>query len=235
LSDLEQPWVSEMSTLAGAVVLAGGQSRRMGQDKALLRLQGEALLTRTCRLARAVSDRVWVITTRSEYQSLFPQGCELILETDPQGPLIAFSQALKHLGLGPLQQDGWVLLLACDLPLLTAEDLARAIVHLLDLPATVDAYLPPAVIGRQPDRQSDAKSDNSRLAKQIQWEPLCGFYRQRCLGSLQATISQRGTRSFQRWLLELNVAPLTAWPTAHLLNCNRPEDWHRVLNWMGEP
>ena len=215
-----------MTVELSAIILAGGQSRRMGQDKALLQLQGEALLTRTCRTALAVSDDaakpgsvrlVTVIAAHSDYQSLLPQGCELLLEIDPQGPLQAFAQGLNQLErLG----EGWVLLLACDLPLLTAEDLRGAIAHLADFPQDIDAYLPPALSESQPNPAS--------ATKQIDWEPLCGFYRQRCLTSLQGSLNQ-GTRSFQRWLAALNIAPLTHWPAEHLLNCNRPEDWERVL------
>lgn len=216
--------------LAGAIVLAGGQSRRMGQDKALLQLQGEALLTRTCRTALAVSDsfkpgvarRVWAITARPDYQSLLPQGCELLLEDDPQGPLNAFAQGLEQLESGA---DGWVLLLACDLPLLTVEDLVGAIAHLADLSPEVDAYLPPAA--------SETRLGERSTNKQIDWEPLCGFYRQRCLNSLNGAINQ-GTRSFQRWLKQLNIAPLTQWPSKHLLNCNRPQDWAEVREIVGE-
>ena len=214
-----------MSELVGGIVLAGGQSRRMGQDKALLQLQGEALLTRTCRTALAarwssqagVASCVWVLTACPNYQSLLPQGCELLLEDDPQGPLKAFAQGLEQL---EADDDGWVLLLACDLPLLTVEDLVGAIAHLADLPQDIDAYLPPAMSGDP--------SGPASATKQIDWEPLCGFYRQRCLTSLSEALTQ-GTRSFQRWLRALKIAPLTHWPAEHLLNCNRPEDWEQVL------
>lgn len=215
--------------LAGALVLAGGQSRRMGQDKALLQLQGEALLARTCRTALAAIDasqpgvarRVLVITARPDYQSLLPRGCELRLEDDPQGPLNAFAQGVEQLEAA----DGWVLLLACDLPLLTVEDLVGAIAHLPDLSPEVDAYLPPAA--------SETRLGKGSTNKQLDWEPLCGFYRQRCLNSLNEVITQ-GTRSFQRWLKQLNVAPLTHWPSKHLLNCNRPEDWAEAREIVGE-
>lgn len=190
----------------------------MGQDKALLQLQGEALLTRTCCMALTVSQRAIVITTRSDYQPLLPLGCELLLEAEPQGPLRAFAQGLEQ-GLEGAA-DAWVLLLACDLPLLTAEDLVRAIAHLPELPCEVDAYLPPAGSGGQ--------ASSGELNKTIDWEPLCGFYRQRCLQSLKGTL-HRGNRSFQRWLPALNISPLTDWTAEHLLNCNRPQDWERAL------
>ena len=218
-------------------MLAGGQSRRMGQDKALLRLQGEVLLTRTCRqlLSVCAGQPILVITTRPSYQTLLPPGCNLILETAPQGPLLAFARGLNQLLLAPQpigqqqQRSDWVLLLACDLPLLTVADLETAIARLAQLPDSVEAYLPPAAL------RSAAPAETTGVASRyVAWEPLCGFYRQRCLPSLQTAI-QNGDRAFQPWLKRLNIVPIAQWPPAHLLNCNRPEDWQRVQQICDQP
>lgn len=203
----------------------------MGQDKALLQLQGETLLRRTSRMALAVSSAkpgparpVWVIAACAAYQSDLPQGCDLLLEDDPQGPLVAFAKGLRQLrGPEDGQAERWVLLLACDLPLLTQADLEQAIAHLPDLPSEADAYLPPALS----TALSAARTSPSAVRKQVNWEPLCGFYRQRCFIPLKASVAQ-GTRSFQHWLQELTIAPLEHWSQAHLLNCNRPQDWEQV-------
>ncbi|MFM7573896.1 MAG: NTP transferase domain-containing protein, partial [Snowella sp.] len=102
-----------------AIILAGGQSSRMGRDKALILLAGVPLLTRICRTAQGVASQVFVISPwRSHYQALIPQGCVFVEEIHPQenqssGPLIGFSQAL------PQVKTEWVLLLAQDLPYLT--------------------------------------------------------------------------------------------------------------------
>ncbi|NJN32120.1 MAG: NTP transferase domain-containing protein, partial [Synechococcales cyanobacterium RM1_1_8] len=136
-------------TLITGLVLAGGQSRRMGQDKALLCWRGEALLTRTCRLALGLGDRLWVITSRPDtYRPHLPPGCGILLEPPiapgarSPGPLLALAR-----GLAAVETD-WALLLACDLPCLRAVDLQRAAADLAGLPAAVAAYLPRAVLSQ---------------------------------------------------------------------------------------
>lgn len=55
------------------------------------------------------------------------------------------------------------------------------------------------------------------------WEPLCGFYRRRCLPQLLEFINQGG-RSFQQWLKQHSVQVLPVLEPEMLFNCNTPED-----------
>jgi molybdopterin-guanine dinucleotide biosynthesis protein A len=64
-----------------AIVLAGGKSSRMGQDKALIPIQGVPLLQRVCRIAETCADRVYVVTPWPErYQHLILPRCQFIQE-----------------------------------------------------------------------------------------------------------------------------------------------------------
>ena len=64
-----------------AIVLAGGKSSRMGRDKALLNLNGNALLTQVCHLASKCATQTYVVTPWSEkYQSFVPSSCQLVKE-----------------------------------------------------------------------------------------------------------------------------------------------------------
>ena len=199
-----------MPSLA-AIVLAGGQSRRMGQDKALLSIEGVPLLRRVCDVALQCTSIVYVITFHPErYRSLLPPNCCLIQEqalpeeTEPHGPLLGFAQALALLQAEQGQTE-WVLLLACDLPRLSGEALQQW-VKMLKRAGDAIALLPKSQKG---------------------WEPLCGFYRTSCLASLQAAIA-RGDRSFQRWLYQESVEELLIDDQQLLFNCNTPEDWEKV-------
>ena len=108
-----------------AIILAGGQSSRMGQDKALLSIQGVPLLQFVYSIAESCADKVYVVTPWPErYQELLP-ACQFIREMPPNhGPLVGFVQ-----GFAQVQTD-WVLLLACDLPRLRVEILQEWIAGL---------------------------------------------------------------------------------------------------------
>ncbi|MGF1478522.1 MAG: molybdenum cofactor guanylyltransferase [Cyanophyceae cyanobacterium] len=183
-----------------AIILAGGRSARMGRDKALISIQGVPLLTRTCLLAQSCADLVYILTRKPEqYRALVPESCCLVPDSG-RGPLVAFSQGLA------LVETPWVLLLACDLPLLQASDLWQWSGCLSQVSPHVTALLP-----QRFDR----------------WEPLCGFYRYRCLPGLQEFL-RGGGQSFQRWLDQQLVQELPVPNLQALFNCNTPADWKQV-------
>ncbi|MDX2216205.1 MAG: molybdenum cofactor guanylyltransferase [Oculatellaceae cyanobacterium bins.114] len=186
-----------------AIVLAGGNSVRMGCDKALLAVNGIPLLQSVCQIAQQCANPVYVVTGWAErYHEIVPSDCQIIPEGEsmlswqPQGPLVGFAR-----GLAQVNTD-WVLVLACDMPRLRADVLQAAIAQLPNISPEAIAYLP---------RQSN------------RWEPLCGFYRRSGLPELQRFIDTGG-RSFQRWLETQTVAELPLSDPSILLNCNTPED-----------
>jgi molybdopterin-guanine dinucleotide biosynthesis protein A len=174
----------------------------MGQDKALVKIQGIPMLLRVCSVAQEVlGESPYIVTAWPErYQSLTPKGCQFIQEMDPQGPLNGFAQGLAHI------QTEWVLLLACDLPKIQASTLRSWAETLKDLPPSVIALV-------------------SRQEKG--WEPLCAFYRRTSLDHLQQFLNQGG-RSFQAWLSQLSVQELAGTYEEMLFNCNTPEDAARA-------
>ena len=95
-------------------ILAGGQSRRMGSDKALLALEGRPLLTRIARAAQAAGAGV-VVVGRARDRDLALDDVQFVPDALPgQGPLGGLHTALLHAA------GDAVLLVACDMPNLTA-------------------------------------------------------------------------------------------------------------------
>ncbi|NJK61643.1 MAG: molybdenum cofactor guanylyltransferase [Synechococcaceae cyanobacterium SM2_3_1] len=198
-----------MHSSISALILAGGQSSRMGQDKALLSLHGRTFLQHVCEIAGQVTHEVLILTPWPEkYQSILDLEWNLIQEMHPgQGPLNGFLQGLQLLSTRPDPPD-WILLLACDLPLLDPDTLQAWAEQLQQLGMDQLALIP-----HQPQG----------------WEPLCAFYRLQCFPGL-SEFAEAGGRSFQSWLDQIAVQPLhLSEPEKKMLwNCNTPTDFKKI-------
>ena len=106
-----------------AIVLAGGSSRRMGQDKALLELNDVPLLQHVCEVAAACARQTYIVTPWGDRYSHLHLSAKFVEEPTesgaPLGPLVGFASGLEA------TRSEWVLLLACDLPFLNAASLQR--------------------------------------------------------------------------------------------------------------
>jgi molybdopterin-guanine dinucleotide biosynthesis protein A len=92
-------------------ILAGGESSRMGRDKALLELDGMPLVVRAARLLQSVVGAPTVVGYREEFGAL---GLRTIADDAPgAGPLGGIATALR------VARAPWSLIVACDLPYLT--------------------------------------------------------------------------------------------------------------------
>ncbi len=188
-----------------ALVLAGGLSLRMGEDKALICWAGQPLLRRVCYVASTVCSQGFIVTPWPDrYRHLVDPNWMFVPEVNQGGgPLIGFHTGLTALANQTSGSD-WILLLACDLPLLDPEILQNWVIQLEDLSPDQLALVP--------------RHDRG-------WEPLCAFYRPCCLENLSTFIQQNG-RSFQAWLEDLNVQPISVSQQEKwmLSNCNTPAD-----------
>jgi len=185
-----------------AAVLAGGRSRRMGTDKALVVLEGRTMVERVVERARlAGADPVAVVGHR--HPELLPPGVSSLHIPD------------EHPGAGPvgglLTALSWtpqevVLVVACDLPLLDPFDLAR-------LTAAVRPGRPAAVLVG-PRRR----------------EPLVGAWSRAIAGDVERAF-ESGVSAVHVVLDGLGeaVAEVPVSDTATLRNVNRPADIPKAL------
>jgi len=98
---------------ADGFVTAGGNSSRMGRDKAWLELDGVTMIERVIAALRPVTARVTIIANRPEYTRL-----NLAVVGDTHrgvGPLEAIRTALAN------AEHSRVVLVGCDLPFVTPE------------------------------------------------------------------------------------------------------------------
>lgn len=116
---------------ATALLLVGGRSRRMGQDKALLLIDGQPLIARNAALLTGWFDQVLLSADRADrYPGL---GLEVVVDQAPgQGPLMGIASGLA------VARHELVFAVACDVPRID-----RALVEaLLSEAAEVDAVIP---------------------------------------------------------------------------------------------
>ena len=99
--------------LLSVVIQAGGQSRRMGQNKALLPFKGQPLIQRVVDRVQLVADELLVTTNEPElYQFLnLPMFTDLLPGTGALGGLYTALSAASN----PL-----VAVIACDMPFVSA-------------------------------------------------------------------------------------------------------------------
>ena len=197
-----------------AFILAGGVSSRMGREKGLLEFGGEPLIVRTVSLIKPLVTDVTVIGPPEHYavlglqtiadQNLAGQVGEEVVRT----PLIGIATALNA------SRAPWNLILACDLPYLTAEWL--------------DWLLARAI-------HSDAQIVMPRTSGGL--EPLAAVYRKECAEPIAAAL-ERGVRKVTEATLECRTECLIEreWkkhdPENRVLqNMNTPADYEKAQEW----
>ena len=94
-----------------AAIMAGGRSKRMGQDKAWIELDGEPLITRVAAVLAQVADEVIVVANEPRYASL---GLRVVKDRYPNGGALGGIAT----GVGAAAHDT-VLVAACDMPFLS--------------------------------------------------------------------------------------------------------------------
>ena len=195
-------------------ILAGGASSRMGRDKGLLDFEGDPLIVHTARLIEPLVAQVTVVGSPRRYAKL---GLRVIADDvqaqsrpdkSGHGPLAGIVTALDA------TRSPWNLILACDMPYLSAEWLGWVLSRALR--SRADAVIPRTERGL---------------------EPLAAVYRQEC-GAKLAAVLARGVRKVSEAIAELRVEHVypREWSRIDprglvLKNMNAPGDYEEALNW----
>ena len=144
------------------IVLAGGQSRRLGIDKALLSLGGAPLLQTVVQRVSQVCPRVIVAVDRPGRYRRLGLAARFVADASPGlGPLAGLQSGLRACS------TGHALVVACDLPFLNVELLR----YMVGLPRSYQALLP----------RSDGRD-----------HPLHAVYARSCLPEVDALLAAGG-------------------------------------------
>lgn len=103
-----------MSRALYGLVLAGGKSRRMGRDKALLQRNGQSQLQYAVALLEGVTERVFVSVRREQDDTERSRFATIVDRYDAIGPVAGILSAMDE-----YPTADW-LVVACDLPNLDA-------------------------------------------------------------------------------------------------------------------
>jgi molybdopterin-guanine dinucleotide biosynthesis protein A len=186
-------------------IQAGGQSIRMGQDKALMPFLGRPLVTRIVERLEELADELLVTTNQPEDYAFLglPLFSDLLPGTGALGGLYTALSAARHPLVG---------VIACDMPFILP-DLLRAQCDLLVYEGR------DVVVPRTPEGL----------------EPLHSIYRREtCLPAVQKALDA-GERKMIAWFTAVNVRVMEPPEVAAIdpgfrsfININRPEEFREA-------
>ena len=189
------------------VILAGGKSKRMGENKALLRLGNETLIGHVIRCMRSITDELLLITNiPDEYKHLgITMHKDIIQNVGALGGI--------HAGLTYASHET-VICVGCDNPFLVPNLLS----YLVSILGEYDAVMP--------------YTYNEDV--QITLQTLCAVYSKRCLPIIEQMLNEPDLRvhALQERANVLTLAP-EIWKTydseGHsFFNVNTPEDFEKA-------
>ena len=178
------------------LVLAGGQSKRMGQDKALIQHDGESQLARTVRLLGSMLDDVFVSTRpdqsgdaeRSRYSMIVDRYADI-------GPVAGILSAMEE-----YPDCDW-LVVACDMPGIDGQTITNLLEH----------------------RDNDHAVVAYRSAYDGLPEPLCAIYKPEARIAIEKFVA-RGVHCPRKMLIESDTLLLEPVSPTALDNLNTPAE-----------
>ena len=211
------------------VILAGGQSRRMGENKALMQLGDDPLIGHVIRRMRLVTDELLLVTNSpTEYANLnVPMHGDIFSGTGALGGI--------YTGLMHASHDA-VLCVACDSPFLEP----KLLTHLVSVLGEYDAVMPYTYRRRQtPSCQNkDIGVTNPSHNTQITLQTLCAAYSKRCLPIIELMLRESELRvhALQERAYLNRISP-EIWKAfdpkgMSFFNINTPEDFERANSYM---
>jgi molybdopterin-guanine dinucleotide biosynthesis protein A len=186
------------------VILAGGQSRRLGRDKSLLELGGEPLVQRVVSQLAPLSDDPIIVANEPERYATLDLAVRFVAdEVRGMGSLMGIYSGLSA------ALHAHALVVACDMPFLNVALLR----YMISLAEEHDVVIP-------------------RLDQLL--EPLHAIYSKTCLPSMARLLDRRERKIISFFeavqVRYVEKDEIDRFDAEHLsfFNVNRPEDWQQV-------
>ncbi len=178
------------------LVLAGGKSRRMGSDKALLSRNGQSQLAYAVELLGRCVERVFVSARAEQRHDVERRRYEQVIDRyDGLGPVAGILSAMEE-----YPDVDW-LVVACDLPNIDEQTLRYLLDH----------------------RDTDKPFVAYRSSRDELPEPLCAIYRSGSAAAVQAFVED-GVNCPRKILIRSDTLLLEQPNPRSLDNVNTPED-----------
>ncbi|RKU08611.1 hypothetical protein C6503_22730 [Candidatus Poribacteria bacterium] len=208
---------------ATGVILAGGRSRRMGQNKAFLQLGDSPLIEHVIHHMRLVTDELLLITnTPTEYTHLgLPMHSDRVPDAGALGGI--------YTGLTYASHDV-VVCVACDSPFLRPKLLS----YLVAILGEYDAVMPYTYSSNKDIGVTNPSASNDRITLQT----LCAAYSKRCLPTIALMLQESELRLHalaERAYIQ-RVSP-EVWQKfdsegMSFFNINTPQDFEKADSYM---
>ena len=183
------------------LILAGGHSRRMGQDKALLEFHGKPQIEHVYDLLQGFCNKVFLsIRTDQKSYKNFPS-VDDSNEFSNHGPLGGILSAMKE-----YPEASW-LIVACDLPFITKETIQTLVSH------------------RDSEKQATAFISTSDALP----EPLCAIWEGHGFAAFQKLFNER-IHCPRKVLIKSNTHLLEQNNSHWLDNINTPQEYEQLKN-----
>jgi molybdopterin-guanine dinucleotide biosynthesis protein A len=183
------------------LILAGGESRRMGQDKALLTNNGQSQLAHVAGVLDACVEKVFVSTRADQaHDKERAQYDQIVDRYDNLGPVAGILSALET-----RPEVDW-LVVACDLPNISVQTIQHLLLHRE---------------GEQPFTAYTSSYDDLP-------EPLCAIYHAGC-GAIVRRFVDDGVNCPRKILIRSQTRLLDQPHPDALDNVNTPEDLHKSV------
>ncbi len=146
----------------GSIILAGGHSSRLGQDKCSLVLAGEKLLDRVIGCLSQLGSEIILVLAQGQTNPCLSPSQNVKVATDlysGKGPLVGIYSGLK------VSSDNYSLAVACDMPCLNIDLLG----YMIELAPGFDIVIP-------------------RIGDLL--EPLHAVYSRSCLGVMESMMEE---------------------------------------------
>lgn len=191
------------------LLLAGGQSRRMGGgDKSLRPIAGEPLIARVIARAKPQVETL-LISANGDPSRFAAFGLPVVADAVPghAGPLAGILAGLEwakaHVGKASAPALDWVASFATDTP-----------------------FFPPDLVSRLREAVDRSGADIALAASAGRRHPVFGLWPVRLAADLRAALVDEGVRKVEEWASRYRVttAEFEARPFDPFFNANRPED-----------